>query len=162
MTNAQGYKVADSIAVDDEGYCKAVLNVVEYDSFTDDETGEIKDQILFIWDTTTRKGKETKIRFWTPMTINPTAKKVKGKTTYNALTQLLLIHQIITVEDLKKLAADENYLDQMEIDLDSLIGQNHKFKLNYNDRGLGKPDISTLKVMKELKLGKAAADDLAE
>lgn len=147
------FKVADSIAVDDEGYAVGTLTSVEFDQYTDDETGEISDQLVFIWETKTRKGKDTKVRFWTGLNINPTPRTVNGKKTFNALTQLLLLHKIVTSEDLKKLAQDEEYINQLDIDLESMVGQTHKFKLSTNGRGLSKPDISTLKIIKPISVG---------
>lgn len=155
MSNQVQFKVADSIAVDDDGYAKATLASIEFDQYTDSE-GEITEQILFQWETKTRKGVDTKLRFWTGLNINPTPRSVNGKTTYNALTQLLLIHQIISVSDLKKLAQNESYINELEIDLEKMIGQSHKFKLNTNERGLAKPDIPTLKVVKALSIGVSA------
>ncbi len=165
MTRQSQFKVADSIATDDDGYAKGTLSLVEFDQYLNDETGELTDQILFEWETVTRKGKETKLRFWTGMNINPTPRKVNGKATYNALTQILLLHQIITSDDLKKLAQDESYIEELEIDLEGLVGQTHKFKLNINERGLAKPDVSSLKVMKSLSIGIASdngKDDSAQ
>lgn len=145
------FKVADSIAVDTDGYAYATLVSIESDHLINDETGEINDQLLFIWETKTRKGKETKIRFWTGLNINPIPKKdVKGKVTYNALTTLLLIHKVITNEDLKKIAIDENYVNEIEFDLTKMVDKNHKFKLITNNKGLSKPDISTLKIIEDL------------
>lgn len=146
------FKVADSIAVDDNGYAKAVLTNIEFDQYLNDDTGELTDQLKFEWFTKTRKGKDTKIIDWLGLNINPVAKKIEGKPVYNALTQILIISRIITIADLKKLAQDENFINEIDIDIDSLSGREFKFQLRTNKKGLSKPDYSTLKEIKPISL----------
>ncbi|KOP23410.1 hypothetical protein AMR41_26310 [Hapalosiphon sp. MRB220] len=147
------FKVADSIAVDDEGYCVALLSAVDFDQYLNDETGEVNDQIIFIWQTKTRKGLDTKLRLWTGVNISPAPRMRNGKKSFNALTQLLLAHKVITSDDLKKLAQEDEYINELDIDLGLMVGQTHKFKLNINERGLARPDISTLKIIKPISIG---------
>ncbi len=153
------FKVADSIAVDDEGYAVGLLSAVEFDQYLNEETGEITDQIVFVWNVRTRKGIDTKLRLWTGVNISPAPRMRNGKKSFNALTQLLLAHKIITSEDLKELIQDEKYIDKLDIDLGLMVGQTHKFKLNINDRGLARPDIGTLKIVKPISIGITSASN---
>ncbi|MBW4435338.1 MAG: hypothetical protein KME28_27430 [Pelatocladus maniniholoensis HA4357-MV3] len=146
------FKVADSIAVDDEGYAVGLLSAIEFDQYLNEETGEVKDQIVFVWQTQTRKGIDSKLRLWTGINITPTPRMSNGKKFFNALTQILLIHKIITSEDLKKLAQDEEYINELDIDLGLMVGETHKFKLNINERGLARPDISSLRIVKPISI----------
>jgi hypothetical protein len=149
---SMNFKVADSIAVDDSDFATGTLTNIELNPYPNDETGELTDQLKIQFSTKTRKGKDTKINDWLGLNISPIGKKVNNKTVYNALTQILIITGTITVADLKKLAKDENYLEEMTIDIESLLGREFKFKLRTTNKGFSKPDYSTLREIKPISL----------
>ncbi|PHJ55795.1 hypothetical protein VF14_31875 [Nostoc linckia z18] len=141
---------AGKLITDANGFVSATLATLEVQD-TQDEQGRERSQLQFIFKVPTTKGESDKY-LWTGLNVN--AEKtyypvdsdgvVSSTPEYNKLTQLLLSLGLISVKQL-----DSN--DEIELDLETLIGQKFEFKVipNKLKPSLSDIDLKNIRLVKE-------------
>lgn len=138
------------LIVDTEGYVIATLASIEAQDTTD-EKGRERTQLEYIFKVPTTKGTSDKY-LWTGLNVNPEKTYfpvdadgvVSSEGEYNKLTQLLLALGLLT--DLQLHSGED-----IDIDIEGLIGKTVKFKVvpNKNKPGLSDIDLKTIRFVDE-------------
>jgi len=150
-------KIANKIVADDKGYTTGeIIDINEIDEHSEKEGKKeitYSSQFEFLIKVEGTK-KDTLLRFWTGQNINSEKFENDGDeklTDYNRLTRFLLNMGLL---DSKKLAElDKAKIAELDIELDSLIGQKIQFKMNKSikRKGLSVIDIKSIKPIKNAK-----------
>lgn len=148
-------KIANKIVSDDNGLTIGeIIGIEDIDEHTDKEgkkeifyASQFEFQIVV-------KGtkKDILMRFWTGQKINSEKFEVEGETSdYNRLTRFLLNMGLLDAKKLTEL--DKAKITELDIELDSLIGQKIEFKMSKSikRKGLSMIDIKSIKPVKTAK-----------
>lgn len=147
-------KIANKIVADDNGFTIGeIIAVNEIEERTEKEGKKevnYASQFEFLVSVDGTK-KQTLLRFWTGTNINSDKfeNEETGKSEYNRLTRLLLNMGLIDAKKLTEL--DKTNIDESEIDLESLVGQKIRFKMDKSikRKGLSVINIGTIEPLKE-------------
>lgn len=148
-------KIANKVASEENGLTIGeIIAIEELEEHTEKEgKKEVFYASQFEFQVATKgTKKDILLRFWTGQNINSEQfDDETGTSDYNRLTRFLLNMGLI---DSKKLAElDKAKIDESDIELDSLIGQKIKFKMNKSikRKGLSVIDIKSIKPVKPTK-----------
>lgn len=149
-------KIANKIVADDKGYTIGeIIGVNEIEERTEKEGKKeitYASQFEFMVSVDGTK-KQTLLRFWTGININSEKfeNEENGTEDYNRLTRFLLNMKLIDSKKLTEL--DKAKVDELEIDLESLIGQKIRFKMDKSikRKGLSVINIGSIEPYKEIE-----------
>ena len=140
--------VSGFIKTDAEGYATGEL--IQIEQIESELNGEIQEQIEWIWAVESTKG-TSKMYLWTRPNINPNKyinRPDQTQPEYSLLTQLLLNVGLLTEDELEKLKDEPEYIEELDIDLETLQGQQFRFKLIPGKLGKpSKPDVKTIELL---------------
>ncbi|MUG99790.1 hypothetical protein F7734_48965 [Scytonema sp. UIC 10036] len=140
--------VAGFIKTDSEGYATGEL--IQVQAIESELNGETVEQIEWIWAVESTKG-TSKMYLWTRPNINPNkyiSRPEQGEAEYSLLTQLLLNLGLLSENNLDQLRENPEYIEELDIDLEELQGQQFRFKLIPGKMGKpSKPDVKTIELL---------------